>query len=56
MGTGADGWGVVDDDFPTGTAVELEDDVEVDTEPTIEEEETDLPLCFGDLSCNDAEI
>lgn len=42
----------VDDDFTTGTAVELEDDIGVGTE----EEETKLPLCFGDLSCNEPEI
>jgi hypothetical protein len=55
VGIDADGWGVrvsVDDDFTTGTVVELEDDVRVDTE----EEETGRPLCFGDLSCHDSEM
>ena len=32
----------VDDDFTTGTIMELEDDIEIDTE----EEETELPLFF----------
>jgi hypothetical protein len=55
MGIGANrgGEGVsVDDDFTTGTVIELENDVGVDTE----EEVTELRLSFGDLSCNGSEM